>query len=167
MNKPEALRRVLLAHVPQLADDPAKLSMFVDKGRVVARGSEGGVVSFETAYALNVVVQDYVGPLDRLFVPVLAWIAEAQPNLLETPGTDPFTFESETLDDDASDISITIELSERTGVTVHDTGGFDCTTMPEPRSLDEFEGVCCRLLRQIVANEDVVAESEHGLYPPD
>jgi len=36
MEKPDTLRRVLLAHVPQLGADPSKLSLFVDKGRVAA-----------------------------------------------------------------------------------------------------------------------------------
>jgi hypothetical protein len=130
MEKPDTLRRVLLAHVPQLGADPSKLSLFVDKGRVAARP---GGLSFEYRYTLNIVVQDYAGSIDGLMVPILAWIAEAQPELLEAGQQEPFRFESELLDADSADVSLWIELTEAVSVQALAEGGFNAVHLPEPR----------------------------------
>jgi hypothetical protein len=69
MKKPESLKALLLASVPGLADKPENLSMFIDKGRIAARLT--GSLSFEYRYTVNVVVQDFAGDVDALFVPLL------------------------------------------------------------------------------------------------
>lgn len=140
MIKPEGLRRVLLAHVPQLRDDPAKLSLFVDKGRIAARP---GSLAFEYRYTLNIVAQDYAGTIDGLMVPILAWIADAQPELLQAGQQEPFRFESELLAQDAADVSIWIDLTEAVTVQPLEAGGFTATHLDEPRLADCFEGVGC------------------------
>ncbi|WP_313539764.1 phage tail protein [Sphingomonas sp.] len=140
MEKPDSLRRVLLAHVPLLRDDPAKLSLFVDKGRIAARP---GSLAFEYRYTLNIVVQDYAGSIDGLMVPILAWISEAQPDLLQAGPQEPFRFESELLDADSADVSIWIELSEIVTVRPEAAGGFTTEHPSEPRIADAFEGLGC------------------------
>ncbi len=161
MNKPDALRRVLLTHVPQLRDDASKLSMFVDKGRVAARP---GSLAFEYRYTLNIVVQDYAGSIDGLMVPVLAWISEAQPDLLQISPQEPFRFESELLSTDAADVSIWIELTEIVVVQPEAAGGFTASHPQEPRLVDAFDGIGCvplwhLLLHDVPADETrLVAE---------
>jgi P2 phage tail completion protein R (GpR) len=140
VQKPDGLRRVLLAHVPQLRDDASKLSLFVDKGRVAARP---GSLAFEYRYTLNIVVQDYAGSIDGVMVPVLAWIAEAQPDLLEAGQQEPFRFESELLASDAADVSIWIDLTEIVTVQPQAAGGFTTDHPAEPRLSDAFDGVEC------------------------
>ncbi|MDH4743157.1 phage tail protein [Sphingomonas sp. CBMAI 2297] len=157
MNKPDQLRRVLLAHVPDLKASPDRLSLFIDKGRVVA---SAGSLGFVCAYTLNVVVQDYAGDVPALLVPVLAWIAEAQPDLLQKPERQPFTFGAELMDEKAADVSIYIDLTETVQVQVNPEGGFSTVALPEPVMADEFAGVCCVLLRQLKLGADIVAESE-------
>lgn len=150
MNKPEGLRRLLLATALKGAGD--KLSMFVDRGRLRARMT--GSAAFEYAYSLEIVVQDYAGSIDDLMVPVLAWVAEQQPDLIERNGSDAMTFESELLDGDRADVSITLELTEV--VMVERTGdrAWTATHLPEPPRGDAFPGVCgVALLRGIVADE--------------
>ncbi|UYY79216.1 phage tail protein [Sphingomonas sp. R1] len=162
MNKPDSLRCVLLAHVPQLRDDPSKLSLFVDKGRVAARP---GSLAFEYRYTLNLVVQDYAGSIDGLMVPILAWISEAQPDLLQANPQEPFRFESELLSAEAADVSVWIELSEIVIVQPLETGGFT-TSHPEQAPLaDAFDGVGCvsllQLLLRDVPADDTRLVAEH------
>lgn len=154
MNKPEGLKRLLLAAVPGLREDPSRLAMFVDKGRI---GARLGNLSFEYRYQVNVVVQDYQGADDALFVPILAWIAEQQPDLLQRSDGEPFTFESEILDGDARDVSIYIALAESVRVSPKEGGGFTSEPIPEYRDADGFPGVCCVPLRQIFLEDDLAA----------
>ena len=138
MKKPESLKTLLLASVPGLKDKPENLAMFIDKGRIAARLT--GSLSFEYRYTVNVVVQDFVGDVDALFVPLLAWVADQQPDLLERDQQEPFSFESEILDGDLADISIDLELTERVKVERTDEG-LVVTHLDEPSRLDEFDDV--------------------------
>lgn len=139
MKKPEGLKRMLIEAVPQLRRAPESLSMFIDKGRIAARAT--GSLSFEHRYTLNIVVQDFGGDVDMLFVPLLAWIAEQQPDLLDRGEQEPFSFESELLDDDCSDLSIFVELTERVRVE-RTPEGLKVTHLDDRRPEDSFPGVC-------------------------
>jgi hypothetical protein len=138
VKKPESLKALLLASVPGLKDKPENLSMFIDKGRIAARLS--GSLSFEYRYTVNVVVQDYAGNVDELFVPLLAWVADQQPDLLERDQQEPFSFDAEILDGDLADISIDLELTERVKVT-RTEAGLLATHLDEPSRADAFDGV--------------------------
>lgn len=138
MLKPESLRRLLFATA--LVGQTEKLATFIDRGRVECR--RGANLSFKYHYTLSLVVQGYAGPVDALMIPILAWVAEQQPDLLDRAPHEPFTFESELLDADTADVSIDLELSElvlveRTGKTM-----FVPTHVPEPIIADAFPGVC-------------------------
>ena len=111
MKKPQALRQHLLASVPALAADPTKLDLFIDKGRLFCRST--GSLAFQYRYSLNVVVQDYAGDVNGLMIPVLAWIATNEPDLLAKDPNEPFSFESEILDGNRAEVSIDLELTER------------------------------------------------------
>lgn len=138
MKKLESLKALLVAAVPFVAKDPARLAIYVDKGRVAARGN--GSLSFEYRYTATLVLEGYAGDPDMLFVPVLGWIAEHEPELLDRDPQEPFTFEAEALDDDTADVSIAIELTERVRVT-RDQGGVRVVHLPEPSRADAFPGV--------------------------
>ncbi len=111
MRKAASLKELLLASVPSLKRDPARLALFVDKGNVASVRSSN--LSFEMAYTLTIWIEAFAGDLDTLFVPILAWISQHQPDLIGRPDGKPFTFESELLDSDSADITIDIELTER------------------------------------------------------
>lgn len=152
MKKPEGLRRLLLKAVPALATDPANLSMYIDKGSVSARA---GSLSFEYGYTLNVVVQDYSGDIDALMVPILAWIAEQQPDLIERDPRKPFSFECEILDTDAADVSIDLELTEAVRVERQPSGGYRATHLEEPSREDAFSGVAGVHLWQALLHDQI------------
>jgi hypothetical protein len=137
--KPDSLRRLLLSAVPNLQDNPERLLMFIDQGRLASRGTRK--LAFEYRYKLNIVVQDYAGAIDDIMVPILAWISEFQPDLLERGEREPFSFDSELMDANSADVSIDIELTEVVLVERRPGGGFDVVHVPEPSRCDAFPGV--------------------------
>lgn len=156
MNKPEGLQRLLLAAVPQLGEDATKLQMFVDKGRIAAR--RGATLGYEERYTLSIVVQDFAGDVDRLFVPIVAWVAEQQPDLLDKG--EPFTFSTEILDSGTCDIQIDLELSELVLVAVDPEGGWSTSRIEERTvGLDEFPGVCGASLWHLFLNNELALQS--------
>ncbi|HEX8554824.1 MAG TPA: phage tail protein, partial [Sphingomonas sp.] len=85
-------------------------------------------------------VQDFAGSVDTLLVPILAWIAANQPDLFERADRKPFTFESELLDADTCDITVTIALTELVRVE-QQAQGLRVTHLPESIATDAFAGV--------------------------
>ena len=138
MKKPEGLRRLLLATA--LKDQPEKLQLFIDRGGVTCR--RGRNLAFTYGYTLNVVVEGYTGEVDALMVPVLAWVAEQQPDLLDKPPYRPFEFESELLDANSADVSINIELTENVLVDRIGRSDWSARHLDEPVIADAFPGVC-------------------------
>jgi hypothetical protein len=137
MKKLTSLRTALIDNVPQIKGDPAKMEIFVDKGDVAIRP---GSLSFEYGYTASIWVQDFAGSVDTLLVPLLAWIAVNQPDLFEKGDRKPFSFESELLDADTCDITITLALTELVRVEQRPTG-LKVTHLPEPVMSDAFDGV--------------------------
>lgn len=137
MKKLEALRAHLVASVPTIGNSPEKLEIFVDKGDVAVRA---GSLSFEYSYTATIWVQDHVGSVDTLLVPTLAWIAANQPDLFEKGDRKPFTFESELLDAETCDITVSLNLTELVRVE-QQARGLKVTHLPEPVLLDAFAGV--------------------------
>lgn len=138
MQKPESLRQLLYATA--LVGQTEKLATFIDRGRVECR--RGANLTFKYHYTLNLVVQGYAGSVDALMIPILAWIAEQQPDLLDRTPNEPFVFESELLDADTADVSIELELSELVLVARTGKSAFTATHVPEPVLADAFPGVC-------------------------
>jgi hypothetical protein len=114
MRKADSLRSFITACLPEFATHPDRLQLYVDAGQIHAQQS--ATLSFTYAYALKLLVTDFAGSADRLMVPLLAWIAHEQPQLLRGNGQ-PFTFEAELLDSTTSDIEISLDLTESVVVT--------------------------------------------------
>ncbi|RMB26251.1 tail completion protein R (GpR) [Sphingomonas sp. PP-F2F-G114-C0414] len=137
MKKLDSLRTHLLASVPEIRNSPEKMEIFVDKGDVAVRA---GSLSFEYSYTASLWVQDFSASVDKLLVPVLAWIAANQPDLFEKGDRKPFTFQSDLLDAETCDITISINLTELVRVE-QQAKGLKVTHLPEPVMLDQFDGV--------------------------
>ena len=137
MKKLDSLRKHLIASVPVIGNSPELMEIFVDKGDVAVRA---GSLSFEYSYTASVWVQDYSGDVDELLVPILAWIGAYQPDLFEIGDRKPFTFESELLDSETCDITISINLSELVRVE-QKPKGLKVTHLPEPVMGNAFAGV--------------------------
>ena len=159
MKKPDSLKRLLLLTVPQLAANPETLALYVDEGKVAAR--TGASLSFEYRYKLNLVAQDFAGDRNALVVPLLAWIAQVQPDLLDRPDAEPFSFECELLDADTSDISITLDLTERVAVRPREGGGYEVTHLDDHTQTDRdrFDGICSVNRWMLFLRDELVAQS--------
>ena len=150
MKKIESLRAWLLKSVPALGRSPESLSIYVDRGHVTARAT--GSLSFEYSYTVSLWLQRYAGDFDAVVVPLIDWIAENEPNLLERDQKRPFTFESDILDAALADVEITIDLSER--VMVERTpAGLKVRHLPESPRGDAFPGVDNVRLAQNIADD--------------
>lgn len=134
MLKPDSLRAVLTAAVPDLRDNPDRLTMVIDKGQVWATAVPGQRLAFEYRYELNLLLIEFAGHPDQLFVPMIAWLAVHQNELLANPDRrrDGITFEAEQLDTGRFDVAVTLKLTERVAVTAQDDGSQLVEHLPEP-----------------------------------
>lgn len=78
MKKATSLRKALTDGIPQLKTNPEMMRIFADEGNIDARLAAS--LSHEKIYTLNVIVCDFVGDPDLIFVPVAAWLRENQPD---------------------------------------------------------------------------------------
>ncbi|NII74821.1 hypothetical protein FHW84_003417 [Dyella sp. SG562] len=112
MNKPGRLREALIRGLPDLALDPQKLLIFAERGSVVATGEPGE--SWEYAYQLTVIVQDFAGDMDALTATVLRWLAAEQPDLLLSAESrrNGVRFEAELMTTELADVQFQLDITE-------------------------------------------------------
>lgn len=140
MRKADSLRQWLTAFLPDLKTHPDRLQIYVEGGQIGTRQSR--TLSFVYAYTLKVGIWDFAGDADTIMVPMLAWIEKEQPQLLRRTDGQPFTFEAELLDSEASDILISIDLTETVLVLPRaDGSGYDIQHPQEPDFIDQFADV--------------------------
>lgn len=140
MRKADSLRQWLTAFLPDLKTHPDRLQIYVEGGQIGTRQSR--TLSFVYAYTLKVGIWDFAGDADTVMVPMLAWIEKEQPQLLRRADGQPFTFEAELLDSEASDILISIDLTETVLVLPRaDGSGYDIQHPEEPDFIDQFADV--------------------------
>ena len=131
MNKPGSLRAHLVAALQELARDPDRLLVFIDKGNVVSTAAPGA--SFEYRYNLTLIITDFGGHPDAVMVPLLDWVRVHQNELLANDRMrDQINFEAELLANDKVDLEITLPLTERVGVHRQEDGRIDVEHYPEP-----------------------------------
>ncbi|WP_304308773.1 phage tail protein [Pseudacidovorax intermedius] len=116
MKKPQLLRDHITRACPDLATNPEKLTIFIERGNVLHTGTPA--LSFEYAYTLNLVVTDWADSPDVLVVPVIAWLKQHQPDLFDNPErrAKGFRFEAEVIDHQKADIAIELDLTETVAV---------------------------------------------------
>lgn len=136
MLKPNHLRRHLTDANPALARNPERMQVFADSGRVVSTGASS--LSFEYQYTLNVVVMDYAGHADAIIVPLLAWVRVHQPDLVTNRERreNGIRFDVEFLNQQAVDLSIELDLSERVIVSRDDANKLTSNHVGEPPDPD-------------------------------
>lgn len=133
MNKPAALRKLLMSQVPHLKTNPDCLHIFIEKGAIIATGV-GRNLSFEYQFDCVVIVTDYAAHADTLIVPILGWLATQQPELLDNPDRreNGFKFKAEIINHTTADIEITLSLTERVKVGLDADKKLEITHLPEP-----------------------------------
>ncbi|WP_145562360.1 phage tail protein [Yersinia canariae] len=113
MLKPKLLRQALTDSLELLQTNPEQLKMFVDGGRIVSTLAPS--LSFENQYTLTLFIEDFPSDVDYLFVPILAWLREHQPDIMATEEKrrTGFIHKVDVISDVLSDIRIDLQLTER------------------------------------------------------
>lgn len=122
MIKPASLRAALVAAIPSLRINPDALTVFIDRGSIAATGSH--TLSFEYRYVCNALLLDFAGEADDVFIALVAWVRENQPDLVTNldERANGITYEIDILSNATVDISIKLALTESVVVSV-DTEG--------------------------------------------
>jgi len=138
MYKPKSLRAHLTAANADLKQNPDKLLVFADEGNTVAAGT--GSLSFEYRYRLNVIITDYSGDPDAIMVPLLAWVAVHQLELLGNADLRKtgIGFEVDFNNHETIDLSIKLALTEKVVVKQGDAGRLDVRHPAEPQLTPEY-----------------------------
>ena len=141
MYKPNSLKEHLITANPDLRQNPDKLLIFADQGNVVATGTAS--LSYEYRYKLNIIITDYSGDPDAIMVPLLAWIALHQNDLLNNAELrrTGIGFDVDFNNHETIDLSIKLDLTERV-IVKRDRGRLDIRHPPEsqptPVYTDDF-----------------------------
>ena len=136
MEKLHALRAAIAAANPDLARDPDRLLIWADKGRIATRRT--AALGYEWRYRANILIEAFTESPDAIAVPLLLWLRDAQPDLVESfsRGDEAAKFEAHILDTTSWDLKFELELSEAVIIAPRDGGGWDVTHLPEPSADD-------------------------------
>jgi hypothetical protein len=138
MLKPDSLRAALTAAVPEIARDPDRLKLFIEKGDIATRFTDA--LGFEWRYRLTVELLDFTGHPDGVMLATLVWLREHQPELLQAPpaADQAIAFACDLIDQTTVDLRLELPLTESVAVVARPGGGHDCIHLPPP-ALPTFE----------------------------
>ncbi len=138
MIKPDSLRDELCQRVSNLDANPDKLLVFIDNGHIRSTAATG--MSFEYSYTLNVVLVDFTGDLDAVFIALLLWLRTHQPELTANLDTakQAINFEADIIDNSTVDLSITVALTERVIVQKQSENTYRATHAAEPQLVEHL-----------------------------
>lgn len=133
MNKPNSLRQHMLEHITELRNDPDRLLIFIENGKVRCTAAAG--LSYEYEYGLQMVITDFAGHPDTVIIPLLDWLRTNQHDLLSNydKNKESIQFDAEIMANDLVDLSITLPLSERVIVRPQADGTLDIQHPNEPQ----------------------------------
>ena len=141
MQKPKSLRQAIENALPEIAENPDKLAMFVQQGYI---SSNKGTLSHTKNYTLTLLITDFTSDLDILETVIVHWLQTNQPDILGAGQTerDSFKFDVDILSHDSADVLYQLKLSERV-VALHDeeTAQIHITHAPEPQHIQDLTGI--------------------------
>lgn len=132
MIKPASLRAAIAAAAPELKESPDKFLVFVDSGHVVAISTEKP--SFEYRYTINLILMDFAGDTDQVFIALMVWVRANQSELFDNNDLrkTAISFEVDHLNGATCDISIKLPLTEAVLVNKDDSGAYQVQHPAEP-----------------------------------
>lgn len=112
MNKPDLLRERLTRTIEFFEQNPDCLQLFYDNGKIWATGAES--LSYQYLYELEITITDFPHHPDVLFVPIVEFVREQQPELLNNAEKQQnITFIAEPNNHRTFDLQIKLPLTER------------------------------------------------------
>lgn len=162
MQKPDSLRAAIQAVLPELARDPGRLKMWIDKGRIRAPMTPNR--DFAWAYTLNLMLEDFTSHPDLVFLAINDWLRVNQSDLLAA-GAPGYTFEIDIIDTSAVDLIVMLELSEGVRLTPRDGGGWNLEHPGEPVLFPDAEPMSepPSLLKQIWWKDELLLPEQTEL----
>lgn len=136
MRKLYSLGAAIEAAVPELAQNPGNLHIWIERG--TSASPMTGSHSLGFSYRANLLVTNMVTDIAVLALAIFRWMRVNQPNLM-APNTDGFAFDLDVLDKKKVDVQIQIDLTENVKVTPNNDGSFGLEYLDEPDPLfDDF-----------------------------
>lgn len=132
MEKPKSLRAALTAALPEMRSDPSRMAIWIEDGAVRCTHTNSNGFSFQ--YPLSVVLTEVSTDIAVVVLAICRWLRVNQPDLL-MPNTNSFTFETDVLDNEASDLMFTIQLCEHVTAKPLAQGGHLINYQAEPDPL--------------------------------
>jgi hypothetical protein len=157
MNKLNALRAFLIQYAPELKRNPDKLHISATRGNLESWLT--APLSYGYSYDASILVEDFAGSPDEIFLPILLWLRTNEVALVQsmTGGASPISFQVDQIDDKSIDLAITLPLTEAVGVELQD-GGYKLERRPEPPQIDTVLQIDIPdvpgLLQQLFGNDD-------------
>lgn len=133
MIKPASLRAAIVKAIPSLAANPDKLTVFIDAGSIAATAAHS--LSFEYRYTCNVMLLDFAGDSDELFIAIVEWARRYQSDLFTNPDqrANGITYEVDILDNATADVSVKLQLTESVVVKTGNDGKRTITHVDDSR----------------------------------
>ena len=140
MEKPASLRAAIEKSLPEIGQNPDKLTLFVGNGHIRAYKA---TLSHTAEFTLSLLITDFTGNIDVLHTTIVHWLQTHQPDILGPGNTDPaaYSFEADILADNSYDILVELKLSERTRVLVDDNGNVQIDHPAEPQHKTDLTGI--------------------------
>jgi hypothetical protein len=130
MEKPDSLRAALTAAYPQLARDPERLNMWVERGKIRAPMTPDLGLAWE--YTLSILITDCTTQPSVLFFAINQWCRTNQPDLLSANPSHGYEFEADIIDPNTVDLHITLKLTEQVTAMANTDGSFTLQHIAEP-----------------------------------
>lgn len=132
MLKIQSLRTAIVAALPELASDPSRLRLWVERGLGQSQGTPTRAFAF--AFRLNVLIIELTTDIAVLGLALFDWLRVNQPELL-APGANGFAFDVDILDNEQADVLVQLDLTQNVSVAVQPDGSARLTYLPEPDPL--------------------------------
>ena len=140
MEKPASLRAALQAALPELAEHPEKLRLFVTGGHIEPNKATLG---YKQHYVLSIFIEEFAQDPAYLHIALIHWLQTHQPDILgpHKQPQKPITFEAEPLESDRWDILIEVQLTETILAILDPAGRIHIQTKAEPQYNQELAGI--------------------------
>lgn len=140
-----------------IGQNPADMHFAIPSGSMIGTARPGH--GFEYRYTLVMAILDCAWSLDEITVPLMAWVARWQSELLSlTAGNGGIDWEVELLDDGKADIMIRIPLSETVSLKLRPDGGHDMVRPEEPVPFALEQSAP---LHRVYLDDELIARCDH------
>lgn len=138
--KANSLREAITAAIPDLATDPDRLAMWIEKGRIRSPNTDNR--GFEWDYVLNITIEEFTGHPSIPFLVINDWARTNQLELVQPGQKHGYDFQADVIDAGTVDFHIQLPLTERVSVTRNADGTDSLQHLDDTAFLlaDEFNG---------------------------